>query len=259
MSVLTLSKLCASPWGSPLLRDIDLQLERGQLLAVIGPNGAGKSSLLHAVAGGMVTDSGEIVLGEKPLQEWPDLERARALAMQAQHSALNFPFTVEEVVLLGRIPHGSGSATDRGILNEVLEATDTTSLRHRLFTQLSGGEKQRVQLARAVAQVWRSEDAPCRLLLLDEPSSALDLSHQRMVLNLVRQLASEGVAVIISTHDFNLVAAGADQVLVLQQGAQYSCGSPVDVLSSEMFSQVFEVQVLLQVHPEKGSPLVIQR
>ena len=160
--------------------------------------------------------------------------------------------------MLGRIPHRSGSASDRDIVDEVMQATDTSSLRHRLFTQLSGGEKQRVQLARAVAQVWRQEDASCRLLLLDEPSSALDLSHQRMVLDLVRKLCSEGVAVITSTHDFNLVAAGADQVLVLHAGTQDSCGAPADVLTQAMFARVFDVGVLIKAHPEQGSPLVIQ-
>lgn len=259
MVVLKLDGLGASPWGPPLLHNINLQLEEGQLLALIGPNGAGKSSLLHAVASGLAIDSGEIELDGRSLGDWPHRERARALSLQTQHSALNFPFTVEEVVLLGRIPHHSGSAIDRQILDEVLDATDTTTLRHRLFTQLSGGEKQRVQLARAVAQVWRRVDSNCRLLLLDEPSSALDLSHQRMVLNLVRRLAQSGVAVIISTHDFNLVAAGADQVLVLRQGAQHSCGTPAEVLRPEMFSHVFDVDVLLQTHPENGSPLVIQR
>ena len=120
MPVLCLDKVCASPWEEPLLRDIELQLEAGQLLALIGPNGAGKSSLLHSIAGGIVIARGEIKLGERALQAWPEQERARAMALQAQHSALNFPFTVEEVILLGRIPHRSGNATDRQVLDEVL-------------------------------------------------------------------------------------------------------------------------------------------
>lgn len=259
MAGLDLHRVSAAPWGAPLLQDISLQLAEGRVLAVIGPNGAGKSSLLHIIAGGLAVASGELHLDGRPLAGWPERERARALALQAQHSALNFPFTVEEVVLLGRIPHDSGSACDAGILDQVLAATDTERLRHRPFTQLSGGEKQRVQLARAVAQVWRREDAPCRLLLLDEPSSALDLAHQRMVLALVSRLAADGVAVVMSTHDYNLVAARADQVLVLDRGDQYSCGCPADVLTPAMFARVFDVDVLVQPHPDTGSPLVIQR
>lgn len=259
MPALCLHKICASPWGAPLLQDINLQLAAGQVLAVIGPNGAGKSSLLHAIAGGLPIASGELTLGDRPLGDWADLKRARTLALQSQHSALSFPFTVEEVVLLGRIPHASGTSCDAGILDEVLEATDTACLRQRLFTQLSGGEKQRVQLARAVAQIWRASDSPCRLLMLDEPSSALDLAHQRMVLSLVTRLADDGVAVIMSTHDYNLVAARADRVLVLDRGAQYSCGTPDEVLNTEMFAAVFGVDVLVQAHPESNAPLVVQR
>ena len=112
MAGLYLDNVCASPWGAPLLQDISLHLLAGQVLAVIGPNGAGKSSLLHAIAGGRAVASGELQLDGRPLADWPERERARALALQAQHSALNFPFTVEEVVLLGRIPHNSGSSCD---------------------------------------------------------------------------------------------------------------------------------------------------
>lgn len=258
MALLQLNGVSAAPWGPPLLQDINLQLEAGQIMAVIGPNGAGKSSLLHAIAGGLPITAGSIALNQRQLPDWRGDERARSMALQAQHSNLNFPFTVEQVILLGRIPHATGNTVDLAILDEVLAATDTISLRHRLFTQLSGGEKQRVQLARAVAQVWRSEDTAGRLLLLDEPSSALDLAHQRMVLGLMRQLADTGTAVMMATHDFNLVASRADQVLVLDGGSQHDCGKPHKVLTNEMFAQVFAVEVLMQSHPATGTPLVVQ-
>ncbi len=137
MPVLELQGLSAAPWGVPLLRDIELQLRAGELLALIGPNGAGKSSLLHVIAGGHPVSSGAIRLGGRALVEWTREQRARSLALQSQHSALNFPFTVEEVILLGRLPHASGRACDGAILDEVLAATDTAALRRRLFTQLS--------------------------------------------------------------------------------------------------------------------------
>lgn len=259
MPALSLQKVCAAPWGAPLLQDIELQVSAGEVIAVIGPNGAGKSSLLHAIAGGLPVASGDLSLCNRPLHDWPARERARALALQAQHGALNFPFTVEEVIQMARIPHGSGASCDAVIVDEVLAATDTANLRHRLFTQLSGGERQRVQLARAVAQIWRARDSRCRVLLLDEPSSALDLAHQRMVLALVTRLADQGVAVIMSTHDYNLIAASADQVLVLNNGCPYHCGHPTEVLTTEMFTRVFKVDVLVQQHPETGAPLVVQR
>lgn len=257
MSVLAIDSLHSAPYGRPLLNGIHLQLEAGQVLGMIGPNGSGKSSLLHSIAGGLPVPPGAIRLGDAPIETWDPTGRARALAMQMQHASLNFPFTVEEVVLMGRIPHASGSNCDRRVLEDVLSLTDTAFLRERPYTQLSGGEKQRVQLARTLAQVWRAEDAPCRLLLLDEPSSALDLPHQRMVLDLVGQLSATGCAVVLSSHDFNLLAPRCDQLLVLQHGRQHSLGPPREVLNPSMFAEVFSAQVVIQQHPHGDTPLVV--
>lgn len=258
MDVLTVTAVNAAPYGPSLLRDIHFSLRPGEILGLIGPNGAGKSTLLHALAGGIAADSGQVLLNGRKLADWSPLDRARALAMQSQHGTLNFPFTVEEVILLGRMPHASGREVDLAIVDEVLAATDTAALRRRPYTQLSGGEKQRVQLARAVAQVWRSEDSPCRLLLLDEPNSALDLAHQRMVMEQVAALAASGCAIVLATHDFNLLASHADTLLVLQEGRQHSHGTAATVLNEAMFAEVFDVQVMVHPHPGNGSPLVIQ-
>jgi iron complex transport system ATP-binding protein len=259
MGGLKLEEICASPWGKPLLSGIDFELPPGQVLGLIGPNGAGKSSLLHCIAGGIATSAGQLLLDDVPLARLKPLQRARSIAMQVQHSVLNFPFSVEEVILLGRTPHACGHDCDRKILDEVMAATDTSGLRHRPYTQLSGGEKQRVQLARAVAQVWREEDAAQRLLLLDEPNSALDLSHQQMVLELIRQLAGSGCAVVLASHDFNLLSPNADQLLVLQRGRQVAHGRPSEVLTSAMFSEVFAVQVHIEPHPRNGAPQVMHQ
>ncbi|TDG13630.1 heme ABC transporter ATP-binding protein [Seongchinamella unica] len=259
MGGLALKDVSAAPWGRPLLRDISFELAPGQILGLIGPNGAGKSSLLHCIAGGIPSSAGQLLLGGIPLVEINPQQRARSIAMQVQHSVLNFPFSVEEVILLGRTPHASGQTCDRKILQEVMAATDTTGLRHRPYTQLSGGEKQRVQLARAVAQVWREEDAAQRLLLLDEPNSALDLSHQRMVLELVTLLAGRGCAIMLASHDFNLLSPHADRLLLLQQGTQAGYGRPAEVLTRDMFRTVFSVQVHIQPHPDNGAPLVIHQ
>jgi len=258
MTVLQVTAASAAPYGPSLLQNINFSLRAGEVLGLIGPNGAGKSTLLHALAGGIALDEGEVQLNGSPLAASSPIQRARALAMQTQHCALNFPFTVEEVVLLGRMPHASGQAVDQQILDEVLQATDTLALRHRLYTQLSGGEKQRVQLARAVAQLWRAEDSLGRPLILDEPNSALDLAHQRMVMECVDTLAAEGCAVIVATHDFNLLSAHASQLLVLQEGRQHSHGQAREVLTPAMFAEVFAVNVVVQTHPTNGSVLVIQ-
>lgn len=256
--VVSLKSACAAPWGDALLSDIDLGLENGQVLAIMGPNGAGKSSLLNLLCGSIPLTGGELWLGGRPLADWPIRERARTQAVLPQQSSLNFPYTVEEVVLLGRTPHASGAAADAQILEQTLAATDTAALRQRIYTQLSGGEKQRVQLARVFAQLWRAQDSEARLLLLDEPTSALDLSHQELIMKSVGKLAGQGCAVAMVLHDFNLAARHTDLCLILDKGRQWTLGSPGQVLTRQMFREVFEVDVTVTEHPAGGIPLVIQ-
>lgn len=258
MKLLSVKCACAAPWGEVLLEDIAFELEAGQVLAIIGPNGAGKTTLLHLLAGGIAPSAGRVTLAGKPLHDWPRLEKARAVAMLQQNSTLNFPYRVEEVVGLGRTPHSSGVRVDGEIVAQTMRATDIFSLRNRLYTQLSGGEKQRVQIARVLCQIWRAEDSPVRLLLLDEPTNTLDLAHQQTVVDQVRQLAVDGCAVVTVLHDFNLAASLADDMLVLNQGRQVSKGSPEQVLTQAMFHQVFAVNPHIGTHPGSGKPLVIQ-
>jgi iron complex transport system ATP-binding protein len=256
--VLSAHSACAAPWGTDLLSDIEFELERGQVLGILGPNGAGKTSLLNVLCGATPLTRGELRLAGRPLADWPIALRARAQAVLPQQSPLNFPYTVEEVVLLGRTPHASGAAVDSDILDAVLIATDTTELRQRIYTQLSGGEKQRVQLARVFAQVWREEDSEARVLLLDEPTSALDLSHQKLVMESAGKMANQGCAVAMILHDFNLAARYTDLCLVLDRGRQFTLGSPGEVLTREMFLEVFGVDVHIAEHPDTAVPLVIQ-
>jgi iron complex transport system ATP-binding protein len=182
---------------------------------------------------------------------------ARRLAYLPQLSLLNFPYTVEEVVAMGRMPHDTGVSTDAGIVAQALAATDTASLRERLYTRLSGGEKQRVQLARVLSQVWDAGHGA--LLLLDEPTNALDLSHQQMVLAAVRALAQRGCAVVLASHDLNLVAGLADSIAVLQQGRVAALGAPREIFTPQLFREIFAIDVLVQRHPERDQPLVISR
>jgi iron complex transport system ATP-binding protein len=258
MALLELSGVCAAPWGAAeVLRDIDFRLERGEVLALLGPNGAGKSTLLHLLCGAIAASRGEYRFGGLPFAGIGMAQRARSQAILPQHSALNFPFTVAEVVLLGRTPHASGARADRDIVATCLEATDTLALRDRLYTQLSGGERQRVQLARVMAQIWRGEDAPERLLLLDEPTAALDLAHQKLAMQGVRGLAETGCGVVMILHDFNLAARYADRCLVLAQGSQSVWGAPREVLTPDLFQCVFGVAAEVMPHPADGSPVVL--
>jgi len=257
VTALRLEHIDAAPWGSPLLQDISLSLKSGQILGLAGPNGAGKSSLLKLIAGDFPPTAGQLWLGGRPRREWPRQALARHLAFLPQLSLLNFPYTVEEVVALGRMPHQSGRARDSEILQQAMHATDTTGLRQRLYTQLSGGEKQRVQLARVFSQIW--EAGVGGLLMLDEPTATLDLSHQQLVLDAVTDLASKGCAVLLAIHDLNLVAGVAHSVAVLDGGRIAACGAPGEVFTEQLFRDVFDIEVIIQQHPRRDQPMVISR
>ena len=256
--LLTVTAAAAAPWGTTLLEGIELELPAGRVLAIIGPNGAGKTTLLHLLAGGIKLSHGSVTLNGESLARWPHLQKARAVALLPQNSTLNFPFRVEEVVALGRSPHASGLKADQDIIAAAMRATDILSFGSRRYTQLSGGEKQRVQLARVLAQIWRAQDSDVRLLLLDEPTNALDLAHQQMVISSIRQFAADGCSVVLVVHDFNFAAAVADEILVLNNGRQVRKGTPAAVFTEDMFQQVFAVDALIGEHPRSGRPLVIQ-
>lgn len=257
MSVLELQGVDVTRDGSACLRAVSLRLAAGEVAAVIGPNGAGKTTLLRAVAGELAPSAGRLEVCGRPHQHWPARERARHLAVLPQASALHFPFRVAEVVALGRIPHGSGRLVDEHIVSEALAAMDISHLRQRLYPQISGGEKQRTQLARVMAQIWRAEDAGTRLLLLDEPTAALDLGHQQQLMECVRAFAAQGVAVLMVMHDLNLAARAADRLLALQDGTLVADGRASEVLSVELLHQLFGASVELHRHPRTGCPILL--
>jgi len=243
--------------GVSLLDGIDLTLQPGQVTAVLGPNGAGKTSLLRVLTGEIRATSGEVSLEGRAIDRWPNAERARTLAVLPQQSLLSFPFYAQEVVMLGRTPHDTGRIQDEEIVCEALQAVDCEHLAHRVYTHLSGGEKQRVQLARVLAQVWEPLAEGERYLVLDEPTSSLDLAHQGLTLDVVRTLADRNVGVLLVLHDLNLAARCADQMVLLRCGSVANSGAPQDVLTEEIVREVFEVEASIGRHPVHGSPLVI--
>ncbi|MGH4027900.1 heme ABC transporter ATP-binding protein [Actinomycetota bacterium Odt1-20B] len=239
--------------GRDVLAGVTLAARAGEVLALVGPNGAGKSTLLAALAADLPADEGVVRVCGRPATGWSAPELALRRAVLPQSAALSFPFTVEEVVRMGRAPwagtrRGSDEDDDR-VVAESLAATEVDAFAARPFAALSGGERARVALARVLAQ-----RAP--LLLLDEPTAALDLRHQELVLRLCRERAAAGDAVVVVLHDLGLAAAYADRAAVLCDGRVAAEGAPGEVFTEELLSRVYRQRVDVFPHPRTGVPLV---
>lgn len=241
-----------------LLDGVSLEVRCGEVLAVLGPNGAGKSTLRKVLCGDLIPADGEVKMNGKLLDEWSLTERAKVRAVLPQDSSLDFPFSVSEVVLMGRAPHiGSAeSAKDYEIVRAALEAVEEANLAERIYTTLSGGERQRVQLARVLAQIWEKTENP-RYLLLDEPTANLDLTHQHQTLKIAQKFARENVGVLLILHDLNLTAQYADKVLLLKNGKICAFGTPSEIFTEEIIEKVFSVKTAVIKHPFFDCPLII--
>ena len=235
-----------------LLNRLTHRIEAGQVTAVLGPNGAGKSTLLRMLAREWNPSAGSIAWEGRPLGDWSAAELARIRGVLPQESSLNFPFTVREVVLLGRAPHLTGPETprDEEIVRHALAAADLQNLAERLYPTLSGGEKQRVQFARVLAQVLTPPKGRIPWILLDEPVSNLDPAHAFALLGEVRRLANQGAGVVAILHDLNLAARFADHLLLLKQGKLHAHGNPSSVLQPEIIRNVFAVDASLLQDPQ---------
>jgi iron complex transport system ATP-binding protein len=237
-----------------VLRHVSLDVHAGEVLALIGPNGVGKSTLLRACSGTLKPIGGRIFSDGQDVQHLRVEERAKLIAVVPQAVRLPEIFNVYETVVMGRTPYlgwlGRESAQDRSAVQAALERTATLELAHRPLGELSGGEQQRVMIARALAQT-------ARILLLDEPTAHLDLKHQANVLSLVGELAHrENYAVLIALHDLNLAAQYADRVALLSNGAVAAIGTPEEVLTEEHLSSAYGLHITVYEHPAHGAPLV---
>jgi len=239
--------------GATILDDVSLEVPYGRVLALVGPNGAGKSSLLSLLTGDAVPTSGTVELDGRPVHERSarELSRRRAVLLQANQVA--FAFTARQVVEMGRTPWlGIGDADDEAVIGEAMAAADVVHLADRVFASLSGGEKARVSLARVLAQ-----QTP--VVMLDEPTAALDLRHQEDVLRLARDLAAEGRAVVVVLHDLSLAAAYADEIAIVHDGRLVAHGRPEAVLTEERIEAVYGTPVRVIPDPDTGSPVVLPR
>lgn len=236
-----------------VLRDVDLDLRSGEVLALVGPNGAGKSTLVSVLSGDLHPDEGQVLIDGAPLRSWSTVELAMRRAVLLQQVSMSFPFTVLQAVCMGRAPWQAAAlddADDERIVAEAMARTDVLQFAERVYMSLSGGERARAALARVLAQ-------DTHVLLLDEPTAALDIRHQEQVLGLAGHLAACGHAVAVVMHDLGLAAAHADRVVVLSGGRVCAEGPPEQVLTSELLSEVYECPIEVVRHPRTDQLLVV--
>ena len=252
---LTVEQITCAYGSRPVLTDFSLGVSRGEFVCVVGPNGSGKSTLIKALSRSLRPVHGRVLLGGRDLSALGAKELARQMAVVAQETAIEFDFTVEEVVLMGRLPHLSRfrgeTEADHAAVHRALVATNTLYLKDRLVTGLSGGERQRVVVARALAQ-------EPSLLLLDEPTAHLDIAHQIELLDLARRLNREqNLTVVAVLHDLNLASLYASRLIMIKEGRLFADGAPRQVVTEANVAAVYGSRVRVLTHPEEGTPHVI--
>ncbi|RJG47491.1 heme ABC transporter ATP-binding protein [Motilimonas pumila] len=240
-----------------LVQQANLTVKQGQFTALLGPNGAGKSSLLKLICGDLTSaqSSQKVKIFGHSRQQWPARELAQHLAVLPQHSQLSFAFSVTEVVSLGALSLALPQNALLQLVHQSMQQTGVAHLAERAYPTLSGGEKQRVHLARVLTQLAHAGRQG--LLLLDEPTSALDLAQQHKVLRLCRKLAQQGVAIVVVLHDLNLAAQYSDQIVLMNNGKIVASGTPTEVMTADTVSATYGWPVKVVPHPELSHPVVM--
>ena len=238
-----------------VLDGVSLEVERGSIVGLLGPNGSGKTTLLKIIAGVLAPQSGGVQIDGRPIAQLTRREIARRVAVVPQETQTTFDVSVIDMVLMGRYPHLGPfeleGAADQSIARDALAATGTAALETRAFATLSGGEKQRVVIAGALAQA-------SDMLLLDEPTAALDLGYQFEITALLRRLnADRGTTMIVSTHDLNLAAALCGRIVLLKQGRVFAHGTTEETLTADNIGALYDVDADVQFHPRAGHLTVV--
>lgn len=240
--------------GRTILDDASIEIHGGEIHALVGPNGAGKSTLFGVLAGDVAAQAGAVELDGRAIGQIKSRTLAQQRAVLLQENSVTFPFNAEQVVRMGRTPWARTPAAehDDERVTSAMGQTEVTALKARAVPSLSGGERARVALARVIAQ-------STGILLLDEPTAALDLKHHEDVMRLIRELADGGIAVAIVLHDLNAALAHADRVTLLSDGRVSATGTAGEVLTAERIEQVYGQAVDVFPHPVTGVPLVVAR
>lgn len=244
-----------------ILKGITVDFNPGEFAMILGPNGSGKSSFLKIFSGETNKFRGSILYDDSKIQHLPKEKLATYRAVMSQQPELSFPLTVEEVVMMGRYPHFSFSPgkKDFTICNEVIDLMNLHDFKERNYITLSGGEKQRVQYARVLAQIWEKPAKGSRYLFLDEPLNNLDIKYQQEFLQIAQSLKTPDTVLIAVMHDINLAIQHADKLLFFKEGELKAHGSPKGILSEALIENVFGVQTVIINNPVTNNPLLIYK
>jgi iron complex transport system ATP-binding protein len=250
--VLTAADVSAQLGGAQILRQVSFQVRAGRVLALVGPNGAGKSTLLAVMSGDLEPNAGGVEINGATPGAWTTRELAVRRGVLMQRVDVTFPFTVTDIVRMGRAPWAgtAAEAWDDEVVATAMAEADVLQFAPRIFNSLSGGERARAAMARALAQ------EPL-LLLLDEPTAALDIRHQEQVMRLARERAARGDAVVVVMHDLGLAASYADEIAVMSQGRIAAFGQPDQVLTPALLSEVWDYPIEVLRHPRTGAVVVL--
>jgi len=254
MPILQIREIAFGYEKKPVFSHVSFEVTSGEIIGIIGPNGSGKTTLLKIIDGLLFPQEGEVLVRGENIRQKSREELAGIMAFVPQEFSLVFPFSVREIVMMGRYPHLGNlrfeGNDDQRIVREAMEMTDTLSLADRMIDQISGGERQRVLIARALAQ-------KPEIMLLDEATAFLDIKYQITLFELIKDLnKNHGLTVLVVTHDINLAAQYADRVVLLQGGTIYGMGTPEDVITETGLKEVYEAEVMVDKNPRTGAPRV---
>lgn len=245
--------------GKRILHGVDFDARPGEVTAIVGPNGSGKTTFLKALSGDVAAD-GVIRLNGRDMRDLKPWQSAGLRAVLPQATTLSFPFTVREIVRLGIVNGRSGALPggDEQLPERALAKVDLEGFAGRFYQELSGGEQQRVQLARVLCQVWAPVlDGEPRWLFLDEPVSSLDIKHQLVIMRIAREFAARGGGVVTILHDLNLTSMFADQVTVMSRGRVAAAGTPAEVFTDDLIYNVFECRLKVGALPAGDAPFIL--
>lgn len=240
-----------------ILENINFSVDYGELLVIVGPNGAGKSTLLNLLANEVKHKDESVLFKNKTFEQWDEKELAHHKAKFSQSNNQDIPLLVKDVVMMGRYPyfHSTPHKEDTDAVNKAMEETDVAPLAQRNYNSLSGGEKQRVHLARVLAQL--DNNVAHRMVFLDEPLNNLDVLHQHRILHTIKNFTGRGNTAIMVLHDLNLAAQFADKVLLLKKGEIVSHGVPDEVFTRETISKAYNFPCVICPNPVNQNPLII--